>query len=113
MATVSEMVARIMRSNTSVGFKSDIYSGNTRIGEARSECRGVNQESRVKAYQEAQEQTQTDLSRSRSRSPRFSTRYLYYSNLQRSRRGYRHVKVVLRIASVTSRITALTFAHGD
>ena len=55
MAIVSEMVARIMRSNTSVGFKFDIYSGNTRMGEARRECKGVNQESRVKAYREAQE----------------------------------------------------------
>ena len=73
IAIVSEMVARIMRSNTSVGFKSVIYSGKTRMGEVRRECKGVNQESRVKAHQEAQEQTQTDLSRSRS--PRFSTRY--------------------------------------
>ena len=54
MAIVSEMVARIIRSNTSVGFKSDISSGNTRMGEARCECKGINQESRVKAYQEAQ-----------------------------------------------------------
>ena len=48
MAIVSEMVARIMRSNTSVGFKSDIYSGNTRMGEARRECKGINQESTSK-----------------------------------------------------------------
>ena len=44
MAIVSEIVARIMRSNTSVGFKSVIYSGNTRMGEARRECKRIKQE---------------------------------------------------------------------
>ena len=69
-------------------------------------ARGLIRSQQVKAYQETQEQTQTGLSRSRS--PQFFTRY---SKL--SRRGYRHVKVVLRIASVSSRTTALTSAHGD
>ena len=58
-----------MRSNTSVGFfKSVIYSGNTRMGEARRECKEMDQESRGNAHQAAQEQTQTDLSRSRESS---------------------------------------------
>ena len=34
-------------------------------GEARRECKEMNQESIVKAYEEAHGQTQTDLSRSR------------------------------------------------
>ena len=84
-----------------------IYTVATRVWARQGvNARGLIRSQQVKAYQEAQEQTQTDLSRSRS--PRFSTRY---SKL--SRRGYRHAKVVLRIASVSSRTTALTSAHGD
>ena len=79
-AVVFETVARIHEVKHFVRFLQACYvqcqDAHVR-GNAGRECKEMNQESRVNAYQEAQEQGQTDLTRNREPSDFYETLELF------------------------------------